>query len=389
MTRYQPMEFRLGYTEAGPSYRGFARRDLPYRWIKHWTRGWDTVEPFLARSEADRFRADHHGEWDGDVMVFPDPVTGEPVRVAPNPDRLYPMRDLGRRPDVVEWVAVFPDWPERDLDGATIARLLDTPLPRWLHSKNRQPIVDRLHDRAQAPDLIDALRLARTAFARERLVFLLSYHPRPGEAAGAVPLILDLLARATPDEPRASYADAVAELARRSRRTVRRFADRIETALTTEPDEAARDALAAALEALGVRSAEGAFIDSARTALDFLVGEFGFEGPVATADRFAESVTYCGPSLAVLASVDARDQQIDVDLWRLDEHGDLPAPLDDDELVAVRLPWWALVPDDEQNEADDVLSAAADALRRRPDYLRGDLGRWEDDVRQWLGRHAG
>jgi hypothetical protein len=241
MARYRAMEFRLGYTEAGPSYRGFIRLDRPYRWIKHWTRGWDTVEPFLARPEAELFRADHRGWWDGDVLAFPDPVTGDPVRIEPNRDDLHPMRDLGRRPAVVEWVAVFPDWPAGRLNGPTIARLLDMPLPGWLHPKNRQPVIDRLHDHAEVTELIEALRLARTSYARERLAFLLSYHRNAGEAAAAsVPLILDLLQSASLNGLRRHYAEAVAELARRSPAAAQPFTPRIAQAHTGEADQATR-----------------------------------------------------------------------------------------------------------------------------------------------------
>lgn len=388
MARYETMEFRLGYTEVGPSYRGFARRDRVYRWIKHWTRGWDAVEPFLPWAEADRFGRDHRGRWDADVLVFADPVTEEPIRVPPNEDGLYPLRDLGRRPEVVEWVAVFPDWPAGPLDGPTIAGLLDTPLPKWLHPKNRQPVVDRLHVDADVPDLIDAVRLVRTEAARERLVYLLSSHRRAREAAAAVPLVLDLLESGPRDGPRPRYAEAVAELTRRSPAAVKPFTPRIEAAHFAEADETVRDWLETALQALGVRTAEGVFLDQARAALEFLAEEYGFEPPIATSDRVADSLTYRARAVAVEANQDRRDRHIDVHLWRLDEQGGMPAPVDDVELAAVRLPWWALTDLDETGDVDDVLAAAGRALRQRPDYLRGDLSRWETDVRRWLDRTA-
>ena len=97
-------------------------------------------------------------------------------------------------------------------------------------------------------------------------------------------------------------------------------------------------------------------------------------------------MTYRGPNIAVEASHERRDAYVDVNLVRLDDHGDLPAPLDDEELAAIRLPWWALTPADTTGDHDEVLPAAARALRQRPDYLRGDLTQWDTDVRSWRNR---
>jgi hypothetical protein len=383
MGRYVPMEFRLGYAEDGPSYRGFARRDPLYRWIKHWTRGWDRIEPFLPRTEAERFRADHRGRWDGETLEFPDPVTGALTRVERNDDGLYPLRDLGRRPRIVEWVAVFPDWPADPLDGSTIARLLDTPLPSGMHTKNRQPVIDRLHHHAEVPDLLDALRLARTDYARERLAYLLSYHRHAVQAADAVPAIVDLLEGTGPSDLRVRYAEAVADLAVRAPTAVRPFSARIEAAHTAATDEMVRDVLATALQALGRLPVDSPFIAETRRALDFLVDEFGFQHPVIVDAVFAESVTYRGPGIAVEVSRDRREHLIAVDLVRLDDQGGLPAPVDDDELVAVRLPWWALIASDRTGDSGDVLRAATAAIRGRPDYLNGDLTQWDADVSHW------
>jgi hypothetical protein len=165
------------------------------------------------------------------------------------------------------------------------------------------------------------------------------------------------------------------------------FTPRIEATHSAEADESVRDALDTALQVLGVHIAEGEFFDQARAALNFLVEDYGFDGPIATSDRAGDSLTYRGRALAVEASRDRRDRYIDVQLWRLDEQGGMPAPVDDGELVAMRLPWWALT-DPDTGDVDDVLAAAGRALRHRPDYLHGDLSRWNTDVRRWLDSPA-
>ena len=260
------------------------------------------------------------------MLVFADPVTGEAVHVEPNRDGFYPLRGFGRRPSVVEWVAVFPDWPAGPLDAPTIARLLDTPLPKGLHPKNRQPVVDRLHDLAAASELVEALRLADTDYARERLAFLLAYHRRPAEAAAAVPLLVDLLERAEDRHLRLRYAEAVGELSSRAPSAVGPFTARIEAAHVAETDEATAEALATALQAIGVLRVDGPFFEQVRAALHFLVDEFGFQPPVVISDAYADSLTYRGPIIAVEASHERREAFVDVNLVRLDEHGDLPAP---------------------------------------------------------------
>jgi hypothetical protein len=145
---YREALFQLDWIDGeGVWYRGFARTDRRFRWVKHWTRGWDRVEPFLPREEADRFAAQVGGRLERNELVFRDPVTGEEHRVRPNTERLYPLRDLGRRPEQIEWAEVFPGWPEGRLDAAAIAKLLDTPLPKGMHPKNRLPVVRRLRRR--------------------------------------------------------------------------------------------------------------------------------------------------------------------------------------------------------------------------------------------------
>ena len=189
------MELRLGYRESGPSYRGFVRRDRLYSWGESIGVGGGTAwsrSAFPAAGGGRTLQSRSGGRWVGDVLVFADPVTGETVRVEANRDGLYPLR-ARRRPSVVEWVAVFPDWPAGPLDGVDHRLAARHPTAEGLASqeppaRRRPPPRSRCRVRVGG-----GVAPGRDGRCRERLAFLLAYHPRPAEAAAAVPLLADLL----------------------------------------------------------------------------------------------------------------------------------------------------------------------------------------------------
>jgi hypothetical protein len=179
---------------------------------------------------------------------------------------------------------------------------------------------------------------------------------------------------------------------------VERYAELIERTYVETGDERVRKHLAHALQALGRLAVDDPFVRETRAAFDFLVEEYGFGEPSAARHSHGIDVTYRGPGIAVQAELEVPGDFVSVHVVRLEPDGSLPAPAGDDELYSVRLPWWGVLPREERRiKLDELrkvdgrgqLEHAARALRTRPELLRGDMSRWEQDAKGWLDEFPG
>ena len=395
--RYREAEIALEFDEA--TFRGFVRQGRLYGWLKHWDprRGWHVVEPYLPRAEVERLatRLRQWGldtRWEDEVLVVDDPQgRWRRARLAPNRDGLYGVAAWGRgvdRSSNVDWLELFPHWPGRPLDGQTIASILDTPLTPGRHPRNRQPVFDRLEREAQAADLVEALSLARTDYARDRLAILLAYHRQAKAATAALPMLVAMLGDGD-DGPRRSAATAVREIVSRAgpERAIEvmpELVERLQTASTETDDAAVVNEIDAALGALGERTPTG---DAARfggeveRAFSFLVAEHSLTPPVVVDTALATTVTYRNATTGVVASADWRDGLVEVFVIRL-EDGDVPVYVDTEQTNWLSPDWLVNTPirDDigpRSQHLGHLLDRYADALRRCTDVLHGDFDLFE------------
>jgi hypothetical protein len=219
---------------------------------------------------------------------------------------------------------------EGSLTSEAIAAALDTG-----HALG--PAFQRIEEEADMPTLGDALSLAGTDYARERLCILLAHHENVTKAVGVLPLLRGFL-DASDRQLRRSAAYVIGTIAGRAGRARARAADPdlpavLRERFSVEEDESVRDDLEAAVGAFGEPPAEPRhgrpeqFTHAVRRWLDFLTDEHGFEEPTVEDRSFSTTVTYRNDTTAVVASADWRDCVVDVFLVELRE-GALPLSLD-------------------------------------------------------------
>jgi hypothetical protein len=343
------------------------------------------VEPFFTRETAETLVRDLAGElqprWAEEELVVRSPrwdpkrqeTFSEELRVRPNRDGLYPLGDFGRAKRLAlplvewEWKEVFPAWPDGALDGATIARLLDTPLPRSLSSKNRGPTLERIEDQAAIPDLIDGLRRAETQAARRTLGYILAYHDRAAEAAPALPVLAEHFLAAS-GEARRDAAGAIAALASRlgpraSLAASPGLEDVLAHAYAEEQEEAVRNELQQALGALGHHAVDNPFVADVIRLFQFLERDHDFPPPVTEEVAFSHIVRYRNDQVAVEVSYDWRERWLDVEVVKLID-GALPSPETGERVRPTSIA---------DVTAASGLEAEAAALRSAPHLLRGDF----------------
>jgi hypothetical protein len=388
--RYREAEVAL-WGQPG-TYRGFVRTDLPYRAARRLRARWDRVEPYLPRAETERavdaLARWFDVRWEGDVVVaqFPE---AETKRVAPGPDGLYPVGELSNFRNSVEWTEPFPHMPPDELDAEAIRDLLDAPLPEGIHPRNRQPVWDELARRAGADELVEALKLVETPYARERICVLLAHQRRPREAVPALDTLTELLEADADVAESAAYA--IRELVRRAGRERAVAASpeletRLRAHLERERRDIVRDDVRAALGALnGMPPEREPFVRQARRALDFLITDYGFSEPTVDDGGWGTDVIYRAGEIGVVARAEWRDRYAEVLIVRL-EDGDLPMYLGTERSHWVRAELAADVQVPTTNADSPELARSFDAwavaLRRCDRILRGDVGAFEAAARR-------
>lgn len=291
-----------------------------------------------------------------------------------------------------EWEEVVPLPREGSLSAEVIAAALDTG-----HALG--PAFRRIEEEVDVPVLLDALSLAGTDYARERLCILLAHHGGVAKAVGALPLLRGFL-DASDRQLRRSAAYAIGTIAGRAGRARARAADPnlpavLRERFSVEEDESVRDDLDAALGAFGEPPREPRhdhaerFTHEVRRRLDFLNEEHEFEEPTVEDRWFSTTVTYRNDTTAVVASADWRDSVVEVFLVELRESA-LPLSLDGTsnslapslllELTGGAKRAGMLADPRDSVQTRQVLESEAEALMVCDDALRGDFTRFHRAV---------
>jgi hypothetical protein len=403
---YRKAEVALQLEER--SYRGFLSRGPGGRVAARLRRllgggEWDFRKPYLGRGEAERLRRDLvevrvDARWVDDVLVVNDTEERwRSVRIPPNRHGLYQVGGFGRalRPGSGferEWEEVVPLPRDGPLDAETVAVALDT-------GHTLGPAFRRIEEEVDVPVLLDALSLARTDYARERLCILIAHHEGVAKAIPGLLLLIGFL-DAGDRGLRRSAASAIGTIAGRAGAAPARMADPglpavLRERYAREEDRSIRDELRVALGALGEPLPEPrgedaeSFAQEVRRRLDFLKESHGFEEPTVEDQWFSTTITYRNDTTAIVAGADWRDSVAHVLLVELRE-GALPLFLNgvsnslspslvlDPTEAAMR--GETLADPGDREETRRMLEREADALRQCVDALRGDFTRFHHAV---------
>ena len=368
---------------------------------------WDFRNPYLPQDEAERFRRrllefGVHARWEGDVLLITDPRNRwQGASIAPKHQGLYGVGAFGRPVRsgsgyLRQWEEVAP-LPRGRLEAKGIARALDTGLPLG-------PNFDRIEREVEGPTLIEAISLAQTEHARERLCILLAHHPRPADAVAALPELAGFL-DSKDHHLRSGAASAIATITSRAGRkralaSAPDLAAALREGLDQAGDRVIDDDLRAALGALGEsvpapnEHAEW-FAGTVQGVLGFLTTEYGFDEATVEDQMLSTKVSYRNQTTAVVANADWRDAVVEIFLVKLEAQA-LPLYLE------TELTHWlgpSLLLHEEEGEDLEMtlpdprdrdgtrrfLQQEAESLRKCGDVLGGDFRRFD----RALGRLRG